>query len=123
LTQSEKLQQIVNEEEEKKISPMITSLSKAVCAEAKVFCTTYGNDPTEFFDWEILGNQENHIDKVFMPPTSSNVVNSSFVFDAPFMQNFFDHIFPSVEGHAAIIDKYLADPRATYYKTIKSHKI
>jgi hypothetical protein len=58
-----------------------------------------------------------------MPPTSSNVVNSSFNFDAPFEQNVFEHIFPSVEVHAAIIDKFLADPRATYYETVKSHKI
>jgi hypothetical protein len=80
------------------------ALSKAVHAEAKVFCMTYGNDPTECFYWEILGDQEHHIDTVFMPPSSSNVVNTSFDFDAPFKQNIFEHIFSSVEGHAAIID-------------------
>ncbi len=65
LTQSEKLLQIVNEEEEKKkkLSPMnkcqadFAALSKAVRAEAKVFCMTYGNDATECLEWEILGDQ------------------------------------------------------------------
>jgi hypothetical protein len=38
-------------------------------------------------------------------------------------KTFLNIYFPSVKGLAAIIDKYLADPRATYYKTAKSHKI
>ncbi len=76
LTQSEMLQQIVSEEEEKKKKPSpmskcqseFAALSKAVRVEAKVFCMTYGNDPTECFDWEILGDQEHHIDAIFTPP-------------------------------------------------------
>jgi hypothetical protein len=62
LTQSEKLQQIVSEEEERKktLSPMnkcqaeFAALSKAICAEAKVFCMTYGNDTTECFNQSII---------------------------------------------------------------------
>jgi hypothetical protein len=119
LTQSEKLQQIVSEEDGggKKLSPInkchqaeFAALSKAVYAE-------------ECFDWEILGDQEHHIDTNFTPATSSNIINSSFDFGAHLDQHFFEYIFPSAEGHAAIIDKYLADPRVSYYESIKSHKI
>jgi hypothetical protein len=46
------------------------------------------------FDWEILSDQEHHIDTIFVQPTSSNVVESSFDFDAPPEQNFFEYIFP-----------------------------
>ena len=131
LTQSEKLHEIISEEEEKKkkMSPMnkcqadFAALSKDVRAEAKVFEMTYGKNPSECLQWEILGDQEHHIDNAFVPPTSSDVVNSCFDFEADLEKNFFDHIFPSVTGHAAIIDKYLADPRATYYETVKNHKI
>jgi len=131
LTQSEKLHEIISEESEKKkkMSPMnkcqadFAALSKDVRAEAKVFEMTYGKNPSECLQWEILGDQEHHIDNAFVPPTSSDVVNSCFDFEADMEKNFFDHIFPSVTGHAAIIDKYLADPRATYYETVKNHKI
>jgi hypothetical protein len=34
-----------------------------------------------------------------------------------------NYIFPSVEGHAAIIDKYFSDLRASYYPTIKDIKL
>ncbi len=53
------------------------SLSKAVYAEAKVFCMTYGYDPTKCIDWEILGDQEHHIDTILKLPTSSSVLYSS----------------------------------------------
>jgi hypothetical protein len=131
LMQSEKLHQIISKEEEKKkkMSPMnkcqaeFAALSKAVHAEATVFQMTYGENPSNCLDWEILGYQEHHIDNAFIPPTSSNVVNFCFDFEAPLEENLFDHIFPSVTGHAAILDKYLAGPRASYYETIKNHKI
>ena len=78
LTQAEKLQQITTQEEEKKkkLSPMakcqaeFAKLNKKVRAEAeaKVFTMTYGNNEGECFDWEILGDQEYHIDCDFKSP-------------------------------------------------------
>jgi len=131
LTQAEKLQQITVEEEEKKKkqSPMVkcqaefAKLSKEVLAEATVFTMTYGSKEAEFIDWEILGDQEYHYDTIFRPPTSSNVVSSSFDFECSIQENFFEHVFPSVVGHAEIIDKFLSDPRATYHDTVQSHNI
>ena len=73
------------------------ALSKAVHAEAKVFCMTYGKDPNECYEWEIRGDQEHHIDTKFTPPTSSNIVNSSFDLSAPMEKNFFACIYPSVK--------------------------
>jgi hypothetical protein len=32
-------------------------------------------------------------------------------------------VFPSVVGHAKIIDKILADPREPYHETARNHKI
>ena len=131
LTQAEKLQQITVEEEEKKKkqSPMVkcqaefAKLSKEVLAEATVFTMTYGSKEAEFIDWETLSDQEYHYDTIFRPPTSSNVVSSSFDFQCSIQENFFEHVFPSVVGHAEIIDKFLSDPRATYHDTVQSHNI
>ncbi len=75
------------------------ALSKAVEAEPKVFCMTYG---TKYFDWDILDDQEHHFDTVFKPPTSYNVVSSSFDCDAP-LKNYFLNIFPSVKGHTLLL--------------------
>ena len=35
----------------------------------------------------------------------------------------FKYIFPSVEGHAHIIDEYLQDPRAEFYRTVSTSNI
>ena len=37
--------------------------------------------------------------------------------------SFFKYIFPSVEGHAHIIDEYLQDPRAEFYRTVSTSNI
>ena len=38
-------------------------------------------------------------------------------------ETFFDHIFPSIEGHAKMIDEYLSDHRAEFHKTVHTSKI
>jgi hypothetical protein len=131
LTQAEKLQQITTEEDEKrkKLSPMVkcqaefAKLASEVRAEAKVFTMTYGNNENECFDWDILGDQEYHIDCDFKPPDTSKVISSCFNFETSIQEIFFEHIFPSVAGHAKIIDKFLANPRAPFHETVKNHKI
>jgi len=131
LTQSEKMQQLTVKEDEKKKkqSPMakcqadFDKLIKEVCAEAKVFTMTYGSKEDEFIDWEILGDQEYHYDTVFRPPNSLNIISSYFTFESSFQENFFEHVFPSVVGHAKIVDKFLADPKAPYHETLWNHKI
>ena len=37
--------------------------------------------------------------------------------------SFFEHVFPSVKGHAALVDKYLSDLRAEYYRTVTQFEI
>jgi hypothetical protein len=41
----------------------------------------------------------------------------------PSLLIFFKHIFPSIEGHINKLDKYLADPKAESYETVKHDKI
>jgi hypothetical protein len=126
LTQSEKLEQNVKEEEEKKRNyhqwistrQILQHYQRPLVQKQRYFAW-----PMEMIQPNVLTGKLSVIKSTILVPTSSNVVNSSFNFDAPFEQNVFEHIFPSVEVHAAIIDKFLADPRATYYETVKSHKI
>ena len=128
---AEQLQKIINTEEEqkKKVLPMnrcqqeFAKLSKTTLVMAKVFTMTYGKGEADCVDWQILGDMEYHYDTDFKPPMSSNVIKPVINFDKEFNAHFFEHIFPSVTGHATIIDKFLSDPRAPYYDTVKSHQI
>ena len=38
-------------------------------------------------------------------------------------ETFFEHIFPSIEGHAKILDEYLSDGRAKFHKTVYTSNI
>jgi hypothetical protein len=131
LTQAEKLQQLTVKEEEKKNkqSPMakclanFDKLSKEVHAEAKIFTMTYCSKEDEFIDWEILGDQEYYYDALFRPPNSANGISSSINFECSIQENFFEHVFPSVVGHAKIIDIFLVDPRTLYHETDPDWKV
>jgi hypothetical protein len=54
---------------------------------------------------------------------SANIISSSFNFESSFQENFFEHIFPSVVGHAEIPDNFLVNTRAPYHETVRNHKI
>jgi hypothetical protein len=56
-------------------------------------------------------------------PILPKAISSCFNFENSIQENFFEHIFPSVEGHAKIIDKFLADPRAPFHETVKNREI
>ena len=83
----------------------------------------YGVLPEESIDWDILGDTEHHHDMEFQPPTSARVVTSNFDFEVPIQNNFFENVFPSIVGHAHIIDKFLLDPRATFHSTTVASNI
>jgi hypothetical protein len=74
---------------------------------------TYGSKEDELIDWEILGDQECHYDTVFRPPNSSNIISSSFNFECSIQENFFEHVFPSVVGHAKIMDNFFGRSKST----------
>ena len=132
LSQAEQLEHIEHEEDEKKkkTSPMLQSqrefaaVEKGILKSAKVFTMKYGEGgPEDYIEWEVLGDQEHHRDTTFSPPTSSNVIHTNFKYEAPIEDNFFEHVFPSIVGHAKIIDKFLWDPCAPFHGTAVASKI
>ncbi len=131
INHAELLEQVENDEEKekKKESPMLkcqrdfAGLTKDTILAANVFRMTYDIGPEDHFTWEILGDGEHNVDQDFVPPASTNVVSNSFDYDEAKEDNFFQHVFPSIEGHGIILDKYLGDPRAPYHDTVKVEKI
>jgi hypothetical protein len=66
-----------------------------------------------------LGHSEHHIDTDLVLPSNTNVMKD-FDFRPPIIV-FFYHLFPSIKGHAIVIDKYLS--RASHHETMKRNKI
>ncbi len=97
---------------------------KDVLASTRLFKMKYGEGPQDFLDWEILEDTEHEdLCSDWSPPSEEQVVNELFDAKATLEDNFFKHAFPSIEGHGKIIDKFLANPLATYYTTVRGHKI
>jgi hypothetical protein len=66
----------------------------------------------ESIDWGVP-DFENHM--------ATDQIN--FDDDTKLVDILFKHIFPSIKGHAKKLDKYLADPKAEFYETVKHDKI
>jgi hypothetical protein len=81
-----------------------------------------GND--DFVLWEILSDADYITDDNFKPPDTANVIDPKFDFTTDdIAQNFFQYVFPSIVGHAKIIDKYLSNQHAPYFETVQNDKI
>jgi hypothetical protein len=130
-TQIEKLQELEEKTKEssKRMNPVLPSqkefaeLDPMIQKDAKIFEMRYTNNSDDVITWEILEEDQHHIDEDFIPPDSHEVVSDNFDFGKDLADNFFDHCLPSIKGHAKIIDNYLADERATFYDTVKADKI
>ena len=85
----------------------------------------YREKSNELIEWKILSDGEHLIDTdYFMPPSSSaNIVSSESDFDASIAENFFKHAFPSITGHAQIINMILFDLWVPFYEMTQSNKI
>jgi hypothetical protein len=93
--------------------------------EAKVFDMRYGDMEDDVVKWKILSDTE-HITKDQDPLKYPNELDIQH--DINFDEEKFDTIlfrdfFPSISGHARLMDEYLADTRATYYATVKHNRI
>lgn len=67
--------------------------------------------------WKVHGETDHITESPWQVPDSPGPDLSHVDFDAPIIDNFFEHVFPDVKGHAKIIDKFLSDPRAKHHKT------
>jgi hypothetical protein len=81
------------------------------------------NAPEETVHWNIVPDNES-IDWG-MPDFENHIATYQINFDddTKLVNIFFKHIFPSIEGHANKLDKYLADPKAKFYETVNHDKI
>ena len=100
------------------------SLPESVLAIATTYRHQYGKGDDEKIDWQILRDDEHVTDLPFNPsPDVQYKKNIDWSEDMDFNQVFFDDFFPSIVGHAAIIDDYLSDPRCKCRSTVAAQSI
>ena len=96
--------------------------------EATVFDHYYGEKDEDFIRWTILKEGEEITHDVMQHPDKID----PFLIDIPWWATterndyfgiFFQHFFPSLEGKADLLDKFLDDPRASYHKTVIKENI
>jgi len=104
------------------------SMSDEGVLEATSFDHYYGEGASDVIHWEILKEGEEIVEDVMQHPATAQ----PFAIDIPwtastslnnYFQIFFEHFFPSLEGKAAVIDKYLSDVRCSCYTYVQHDKI
>jgi hypothetical protein len=105
----------------------LCALDAETIAAATVFGLKWGQGEDKVVNWKMLGDNE-HITE------DPLIIPDSVVHDSPACATeltdvtdlnklFFDEFFPSVVGHAKIIDKFHADPRSPFHTAVKNDRI
>ncbi|CAB9530025.1 hypothetical protein SEMRO_2714_G335340.1 [Seminavis robusta] len=86
-------------------------------------------DSTTQVDWTILGDTEyiqpdqDHMKYPEEVELKKDIDFGSIANDKPLAPLFFEHFFPSVEGHAKKMDEFFADINAPYHVKVKEGKV
>lgn len=114
----------------KKVSSIqsFLNMSDDLVLDATTFNHFYGEGNADFIPWTILEEGKEIVQDVMQHPTTSSVFNIDIPWSPSINGNdyftiFFEHFFPSLEGKAAVIDKYLSDERCSAYTYVKHDKI
>ena len=93
-------------------------LSKESVQDSKSFELPYNKDGGAV-TWDIKYTGDDVNLQAFEPEAISIDVDMK----DSFSNNFFKHVFPSVKGHAKLMDKFLSDERLTYYYSVENRRI
>jgi hypothetical protein len=97
-------------------------LDKEDIAIATIYEMKYGSGPDEKIVYEILPDGK-HIEKKYDPmkyPEQLEFKNKIDFKSKTFPSLFFEHCFPSVQGHGKRMDEYYSRPGGHYYETVQT---
>ena len=92
-------------------------LDKSAIVDSKVFILPYDKNGDSIV-WAIKESSDDVHLNHFEPEAPVIDININDYFS----DNFFKHVFPSIHGHAKIVDTYLKDTRSTYFNTYRNRK-
>jgi len=123
-----------SKKKKKKVSRKVASLQNFLnmsndgVLAATTFDHYYREGENDFIWWEILKEGDKIVDDVMQHPDAA----SPFAIDIPWTAStfgnnyfgiFFEHFFLSLEGKAAVLDKYLSDERCSAYTYVQHDNI
>ena len=91
--------------------------------ESKVFNMQWGKNETDKIEWRILMDSEHMDIGNLVVPSSPSIKELNVLYDCSMVENFLALVFPSIAGHAKLIDKFHSNPRSSMYVTVKCEKI
>lgn len=102
-------------------------MSNEDIAEAKSYAMRYGNNTHDTINWEVLADNvhvtDDDLDQIPLPDLADVVVTDIDLKSALSIDTFFEHIFPQIMGHVAIMDEHLKDPCAKHHSTYEHNGI
>ena len=101
-----------------KASSNFSKLDKVAVRNSKSFEFPYNKDGGAV-TWDI----KDAGDDVNLTTFEPEACNIEIDMNDSFSNNFFKHVFPSIKGHAKLMDAFLSDEKATYYHTVKNKKL
>jgi hypothetical protein len=97
-----------------------------VVATATIFEHKFGNKEGEHVVWKIHADTD-YVDIPFKPPMKAEYKKEvewlPVITENDYNKVFFDDFFPSVDGHAAKMDRFLSSTKCLMYNTVKNDKI
>jgi len=102
------------------------STGKYHIAGSTIFEHKFGKGDDDYIAWKIHGDTE-YVNIPFKLPEKveykKDLPWNPTVANNNYNTLFFDKFFPSIKGHAAIIDKYLSSPECEFHNTVVNDKI
>jgi hypothetical protein len=103
------------------------SLETDTLSSTKKFDLRWGPGNDEVINWKMLADGEHITKDPLDVPNSVDYVSADeeneFSDDTDLNDLFFERFFPSVVGHAKIIDEFHADHRSPFHSTVTNDKI
>ena len=99
------------------------SFSKDDLKEAKMFEMKLDSTENNTIKWEILGDGVDIVDDPMIYPTELPLKKNIDFDSEPLAEIFFRDFFPSVEGHASLMDEYFENSNVPFGSTVAAEKI
>jgi hypothetical protein len=116
--------QVTRKDPLKASADSFSGLDKEILREAATYEMRYGKEEGDRIVWKILQDSDSiDLGMPDMDGDSQFKKNIDLNEDTDLGDVFFTEFFPSIIGHAKIIDEYHADPRSPYYSTVNNDNI
>jgi hypothetical protein len=109
----------------KRCTDSFATLDNDVLKSIRQYVHQWGTNPDEVITWEILADNEHVTECPLKVPNGLDIKKTININEEEDNLNeiFFEHFFPSLVGHAKIIDKFHSDTKSPYHLTVRNDNV